>query len=66
MAVDNTHIKYLKGSDKKAWNNYCEALKAQTKLEGFLSGLKVGDLKKGEVMEIPVNKNKNTTNKTKK
>lgn len=57
MAVDNTHIKYLKGTDKKAWNNYGEALKAQTKLEGFLSGLKVGGLKKGEVMEIPVNKN---------
>lgn len=63
MAVDNTHIKYLKGTDKKAWNNYGEALKAQSKLEGFLGGLKVGKLKKGEVVEIPVNKNSKQTNK---
>lgn len=65
MAVDNTHIKYLKGSDKKAWNNYGEALKAQTKLDNFLDGLNVGDLKDGEEFEIPVNKN-NKKVKTKK
>ena len=45
MAVDNTHTKYLKGADKKAWNNYAEALKAQTKLENFMGGLKIPDLK---------------------
>ena len=62
MAVDNTHIKYLKGSDKKAWNNYAEALKAQTKLENFMGGLKIPNLKAGEEFEIPVRKN----NKNKK
>ena len=29
MAVDNTHTKYLKGNDKKAWNGYKEAYEAQ-------------------------------------
>ena len=56
MAVDNTHTKYLKGKDKKAWGNYQEALKAQLKLEGFLGGLKAPKLKAGEEFEIPVNK----------
>ena len=59
MAVDNTHTKYLKGTDKKAWQNYKEAYEAQRKLENFFS--KIGapkDLKAGEEMEIPVRKAK--------
>ena len=57
MAIDNTHTKYLKGNDKKVWNNYKEALEAQEKLENFMSGLHVPDgLKEGEEYEIPVNK----------
>lgn len=63
MAVDNTHTKYLKGADKKAWNNYSEALKTQKKLENFVDGLfgsnKIPQLKEGEEFEIPVRKNKN-------
>lgn len=63
MAVDNTHTKYLKGADKKAWNNYAEALKAQTKLENFMGGLNIPDLKAGEEFEIPVNQNKSKKSK---
>jgi len=61
MAVDNTHTKYLHGTDKKAWNNYKEAFEAQKKLEGFMNGLNAPlNLKAGETYEIPVNKgNKN-------
>ena len=54
MAVDNTHTKYLKGRDKKAWNNYGEAYKAQTKLDNFFNGFNVPNLKEGEEFEIPV------------
>ena len=64
MAVDNTHTKYLKGVDKKAWNNYSEALKAQDKLESFLGGIDIPDLKAGEEYDIPINNNKKK--KTKK
>ena len=59
MAVDNTHTKYLKGNDKKAWNGYKEAYEAQLKYENFLSGLNAPkDLKEGEVIDIPVRKAK--------
>ena len=58
MAVDNTHTKYLHGSDKKAWTNYKEALEAQTKLDNFLGGFNVPQLADGEEYEIPVRKNK--------
>ena len=53
MAVDNTHTKYLKGKDKKAWNDYHNIIKAQEGFEGFLNSLAVG-LKEGEEKEIPV------------
>ena len=57
MAVDNTHTKYLKGKDKKAWNGYKEAYEAQNKLENFINGLKPQrKLKKGEVVDIPLRK----------
>lgn len=58
MAVDNTHTKYLKGKDKKAWNNYAEALKAQQKYENFFSGMNVPQLKEGEEYEVPVRRNR--------
>lgn len=54
MAVDNTHTKYLKGSDKKAWETYKDALESQRKLEGFMSGFNVPELAEGEEYEIPV------------
>lgn len=61
MAVDNTHTKYLKGADKKSWNNYEEALKSQKKLDNFMDGLigsnKIPELKEGEEYDIPVKKN---------
>ena len=63
MAIDNTHTKYLHGSDKKAWNNYKEALEPQKKLENFgksiTKGLNVENLAEGEVRSIPLKKNKN-------
>lgn len=62
MAIDNTHTKYLQGNDKKAWNNYAEALKSQKKLDNFMSGLKIPELKEGEEYEIPVRKNNKNKN----
>ena len=57
MAVDNTHTKYLKGSDKKAWNDYKKAAESMEKLENFMAGFNIPELKEGEEYEIPV-KNK--------
>lgn len=37
MAMDNTHVKYLKGKDKKIWDNYKEIIKAQTELENLFA-----------------------------
>ena len=58
MAVDNTHTKYLKGADKKAWNNYKEALEAQRKLDNLFDNFRVPDLAEGEEYEIPAPKRK--------
>ena len=58
MAVDNTHTKYLRGADKKAWNDYKSAYEAQQKLDNFMSSFAHDNLKAGEEIEIPVNKNK--------
>lgn len=58
MAVDNTHTKYLKGADKKAWNNYAESYKAQKKLDNFFEGMNLPNLKEGEEYEIPKRKGK--------
>lgn len=68
MSIDNTHTKYLKGADKKAWNNYKDAYEATKKLENFMDGFNVPDLKDGEEFDIPVhkqqgNKKKETNNK---
>ena len=57
MAIDNTHTKYLKGADKKAWNNYKSAYEAQQSAIKFLEGFNVPDLKEGEEYEIPIRKN---------
>lgn len=43
MAVDNTHTKYLKGSDKKAWERYKKELEAQEKNMAFFNGFKLDD-----------------------
>lgn len=56
MSIDNTHTKYLKGRDKKAWNGYADALKAQSKLDSFMSGLNIPDLEEGEEYDIPYKK----------
>ena len=58
LAIDNTHTKYLRGADKKAWENYGKALKAQSKFENFISGLNAPRLKEGEEYEIPMKKKK--------
>ena len=58
MASDNTHTKYLKGKDKKVWNNYKEALEAQKNVEDFMVGLGALDLKEGEEFVIPIYKEK--------
>lgn len=65
MAVDNTHTKYLVGVDKKVWNNYAEALKAQNKLEKFFDGMKVPELKEGEEYEVPIRRNDSKKKKDK-
>lgn len=56
MSIDNTHTKYLKGSDKKAWNNFKDAIKAQNKLNAFVDSLHAPKLEKGEEYIIPVKK----------
>ena len=56
MSVDNTHTKYLKGKDKKVWENYKQALETQKKFSNFLDSFKIPDLKDGEEYEIPVHK----------
>jgi len=58
MAVDNTHTKYLKGKDKKVWNNLGEAYKAQDGLENFMRGLGAKNLGEGEEYEVPVKQKK--------
>ena len=61
MAIDNTHTKYLKGADKKAWEGFKDAYKAASTLENFMGGFKLPDgreLKEGEEFEIPVRKDK--------
>ena len=66
MSIDNTHTKYLHGRDKKAWEGYKEALKAQESLDNFLGGLgKIPHLKEGEEFEIPVRKEKGKKGKKK-
>ena len=54
MSIDNTHTKYLKGKDKKAWENYKQALEAQRKLDNMFGSFHIPDLKEGEEYEIPV------------
>lgn len=66
MAVDNTHTKYLQGADKKAWNNYAEALKAQNKLDNFFGNMKIPELKEGEEYEIPTKRGKKKSINNKK
>jgi hypothetical protein len=61
LAIDNTHTKYLKGADKKAWNNYAEAYKAQTAFDNFMDSLDNsggdGNSKHGR-MDIPLKQSK--------
>ena len=54
MAVDNTHTKYLRGADKKAWSNYKDAYEAQNKLENLLDRWRIPELKEGEEYDIPI------------
>lgn len=67
MAIDNTHTKYLHGSDKKAWSNYKDALESQKKLENFMDGLSNGsELKEGEEYIVPVRPTKANNSKKSK
>jgi len=67
MAIDNTHTKYLKGSDKKAWQGFKEAYEAQQKLQNFMDGLNAPkDLAEGEVYDIPIRKNNQSPKPKKK
>ena len=55
MAVDNTHTKYLKGKDKKVWNNFKDAYEAQKKLDNLFGGFSMyDDMGEDEEIEIPV------------
>ena len=63
MSVDNTHIKYLRGKDKKVWEAYKEAYEAQTKFDSFFSSLDVPELAEGEEYDIPVFQNKDNSHK---
>ena len=58
LAIDNTHTKYLHGAEKKAWNNYADALKAQRNFDKFVNGLNIPQLAEGEEYEIPLRKGK--------
>jgi len=49
MAVDNTHTKYLRGSDKVAWGKYKDELEAEKKNEDFFKQFKVGA---GEIIVV--------------
>lgn len=62
MAIDNTHTKYLHGADKKAWGNYKDAIESQNKLENFMGGLGLPQLKEGEEYEVPIRKNEKKKN----
>lgn len=43
MAADSTHVHYMKGHDKRIWENYQECLKGQAEMEKFLSVAKEGE-----------------------
>ena len=58
LSVDNTHIKYLKGKNKKIWEGYKEAYKAQENLDTFISNFNVPELEDGEEYDIPLRKPK--------
>ncbi len=65
LAVDNTHTKYLKGRDKRVWENYKSALESQKKLDNLFDSFNVPELEDGEEYEIPVRKNKNKKKESK-
>lgn len=61
MAIDNTHTKYLKGVDKKAWSGYKDAYKAQKSLEGFMGAFTLPEdveFNSDGEYDIPIKKNK--------
>jgi len=39
LECDNTHVKYLKGKDKRIWENYKSIIKEQNKFEAFLNSM---------------------------
>ena len=39
LECDNTHVKYLKGKDKRIWENYKSIIKAQNEFEAFMKEL---------------------------
>ena len=65
LSIDNTHTKYLKGKDKKAWTNFKEAYECQKKFDNFFDSFDVPSLKDGEEIEIPVRKSSNVVKQKK-
>lgn len=51
--MDNTHIKYLKGKDKRIWQSYNKALKCQNQFENFFSKLETMSDENGEIKLQP-------------
>jgi hypothetical protein len=60
MSVDNTHIKYLKGKNKKVWKDYGDAIKATKQYDNFFDNITKGvpNLNEGEEYDIPIRKKK--------
>ena len=53
LLVDNTHVKYLKGKDKRMWQSYNKALKCQNQFENFFSKLESMSDENGEIKLQP-------------
>lgn len=66
MSIDNTHTKYLKGHDKKVWNNFKSAYEAQNKLASFLDAFSSFGDDMGDEEEIEIAPNVNPTHRIKK
>ena len=67
MSIDNTHTKYLKGKDKKAWSGFKDAYESAQRYANFTKGLSMPDMGGAKEIEIPIRKpSKEKDNKTTK
>ena len=44
MSIDNTHTKYLKGKDKKAWSGFKDAYESAQRYANFTKGFSMPDM----------------------